>query len=210
MAYLSKVDHLVFACQDLKEGIIQMENQLGVTAVMGGKHPAFGTANALLSLGDHCYLEIIGPDPTVKSEKLPTIFGISTLKTPRLMAFAIKENALEKRVTAIQKMGTTFGQVFDMSRERPDGVTLHWRLTNPLITIGNGILPFLIDWGTTPHPAKYTPKGCHLEHLHIQHPNMTSLQSIFSTLEFMPTLSIGKKPAIIATIATPKGIVILQ
>ncbi|MFG2003515.1 hypothetical protein ACGFNU_30580 [Spirillospora sp. NPDC048911] len=41
------------------------------------------------------------------------------------------------------------GPAADMSRLRPDGEPLSRRLTAPR----TGVLPFLIDWGGTDHPA---------------------------------------------------------
>ena len=44
--------------------------------MMGGSHPGLGTHNALLSLGDESYLEIIAPDPTQPKPDHPRIFGL--------------------------------------------------------------------------------------------------------------------------------------
>jgi hypothetical protein len=40
-----------------------------------------------------------------------------------------------------------------MSRKTPTGETVSWRLTRRHDTV----VPFLIDWGTTPHPARNLP-----------------------------------------------------
>ena len=46
------VDHLVYTCAELKEGIKAIEKLTGVRAAVGGQHLGIGTHNALLSLGD--------------------------------------------------------------------------------------------------------------------------------------------------------------
>ena len=51
-----------------------------------------------------------------------------------------------------------FGRFPGRSRPRqatrhPPGVLLSWRLTAPYPMPFDGVLPFVIDWGDTPHPA---------------------------------------------------------
>ncbi|MFO0004298.1 MAG: VOC family protein, partial [bacterium] len=51
------VDHLVLGAATLEEGIAWAERMLGATPQPGGRHPQWGTHNALLSLGHGAYLE---------------------------------------------------------------------------------------------------------------------------------------------------------
>src|SRR5262245_52078898 len=67
------LDHVVLGIADLNVGIAAVEKQAGVKPILGGEHPDRGTWNALLSLGDRKYLEIIAPNP--KAEKLDPMFG---------------------------------------------------------------------------------------------------------------------------------------
>lgn len=208
--FLSEVDHLVFVTPDLAAGITQVERLLGVSAVPGGQHPGWGTRNALIGLGDNTYLEIIGPDPDQPKPGRPRRFGIDELKAPRLATWAAKGTDLEAIVENAKSRGLDLGQVQAGSRRRPDGVLLSWRLTvSPALT-ADGIVPFFIDWGKTPHPAAALPKGCVLIALRAEHPDAGRVQAELSTLGLNIRVDSGSAPTIIATIRTPNGDVELR
>ena len=76
---LNRVDHLVYAAPNLQEAIEKVEDLFKIKVSPGGKHPAYGTANVLLSLGPETYLEIVGPDPAVTHSELPLLFNINNL-----------------------------------------------------------------------------------------------------------------------------------
>ena len=204
-AVLSRIDHLVYATPNLATSVEQIERLLGVRAVPGGQHPGAGTRNALIGLGDETYLEIIGPDPDQPKPPRPRRFGIDELKAPRLVTWAVKGADLGAIAENARRHGVDLGQVQSGSRRRPDGVLLSWRLTvSPALT-ADGIVPFFIDWGKTPHPAASLPKGCVLVALRAEHPDANRIQADLSALGFDLRVDAGSAPALIATIRTPHG-----
>ena len=207
---LPRIDHLVYATPNLASGVEQIERLLGVRAVPGGQHPGGGTRNALIRLGDETYLEIIGPDTDQPKPLQPRRFGIDELKAPRLVTWAVKGADLEAIVENAKSRGVDLGQIQSGSRRRPDGVLLSWRLTvSPLLT-ADGIVPFFIDWGQTPHPAATLPKGCVLVALRAEHPDAVRVRGALSFLGLDLLVAPGSGPALIATIKTPHGNVELR
>ena len=209
-AVLSGIDHLVYATPNLATSVEQIERLLGVRAVPGGQHPGAGTRNSLIALGDETYLEIIGPDPDQPKPPRPRRFGIDELKAPRLVTWAVKGADLGAIAENARRHGVDLGQVQSGSRRRPDGVLLSWRLTVSPVLTADGIVPFFIDWGQTPHPAASLPKGCVLVALRAEHPDANRIQAELSALGLNLRVDAGSAPALIATIRTPHGDVELR
>src|SRR6185437_13814430 len=64
----AQIDHIMLGIDDLDRGVKQFEEATGVKPVYGGKHPR-GTHNALVSLGDGTYLEILALQPNAAPPK---------------------------------------------------------------------------------------------------------------------------------------------
>ncbi len=208
--FIARVDHLVYATPDLKRGVEEIEKLLGVRAIAGGQHPGRGTRNALIALGPTTYLEIIAPDPEQPAPKEPRPFGIDGLKQSRLVAWCVNGRDLEQlRHDALRK-GVHLGEVRSGSRLRPDGVQLSWQFTDPTVLVADGIVPFFIDWGKSPHPAHTAPKGATLVSLHAQHPDVRGVHGMLQHLRLDLPVSHGQSPALIAVIEGPRGRVELR
>lgn len=139
------VDHLVYAAPDLEMGVNALAELLGARAAPGGKHIGLGTHNALLGLGEVTYIEVIAPDPEQPKPERPLPFGLATVHEPRLATFAVRTKDIDALVASARKAGYDPGAVIDMSRARPDGVTLKWRLAFHEQMPGGGVIPFVID-----------------------------------------------------------------
>jgi hypothetical protein len=207
---LSSVDHLVYATPDLQLGIETIEKLFGVRATPGGQHPGRGTRNALVSLGPGVYLEIIGPDPEQSAPPQPRPFGIDDLKQSRLVTWAAKGRNLESFANEAGRSGVQLGQVIDGSRRRTDGVMLSWRYTDPRTVVSDGVVPFFIDWGQTPHPSSAAAPGASLVGLRAEHPDPERVQKALSRLGLDLPVQRGPRPALIATVNSPRGRVELR
>jgi hypothetical protein len=209
-ALLTRIDHLVYATPDLQLGIDTIEKQLGVKATSGGQHPGLGTRNALVALGPTSYLEIIGPDPEQPKPSGPRRFGIDDLKAPRIVRWVVKSNELPAVAERAAKSGVTLGPIASGSRRRPDGVVLAWRYTDPAVVVADGLVPFFIDWGSSPHPALTAAKGATLTALRAEHPDAARVQKMLDALGLDLKVNQASAPAIVATIDSPRGRVQLR
>ena len=202
---LSRVDHLVYATPDLSRGVEEIERLLDVRATAGGQHPGRGTRNALVALGPTVYLEILAPDPEQPPPKEPRPFGLDGLKESRLVAWFVKGSDLERlRGEAVGK-GVPLGEVKSGSRRRPDGVQLSWQFTDPWAPVADGVVPFLVDWGNSPHPARTAAKGATLVSLRAEHPDVQGVRGMLRHLGLDLPVTRGPSPALIAVIEGPRG-----
>jgi hypothetical protein len=204
------LDHIVYAVPDLAKAIADLEQRLGVRPTPGGKHTGIGTHNALLSLSEEAYLEIIGPDPDQPPPAMPRPFGIDSLSAPRLVTWLAKATHLDNQLEQARARGYDLGTATPMSRDLPDGTRLEWRLALPPQPLGDGLVPVLIEWHTDRHPAKTSARGCTLVELYGEHPRPDTVRPILEAMGLTLDIRQGTAPALIATLETPKGRVVLR
>jgi len=207
---LEILDHLVYAAPDLEAAAGELEKRLGVRATAGGQHPGGGTRNALVGLGPGRYLEILAPDPTQPPPEGGRAFGIDILRSPRLARWAAKGTDLDRLAAAASENGIALGAVRPGSRRRPDGVTLSWRFTDPGALVADGLAPFFIDWGGSPHPSASLPGAVSLVELRAEHPDPDGARETLRRLGVELVVVKGPKAALIAILQTPRGRVELR
>lgn len=207
---MSRIDHLIVGAPDLDEGMARVGERLGVGAAPGGQHPGFGTRNALISLGEGTYLEIVAPDPDQPVPEGPRLFGVDALEGPKLVTWVAKGTDLEGLVSRLPRHDSGLGSVHSGGRRQPDGSVLTWEVTDPFMPREGGVVPFFIDWGHTPHPSLTSPSGCELVDLSAEHPDADRVRGILDGLGLDLRVEHGPAPALVAAIRGPRGMVELR
>ncbi len=207
------IDHLVYAVPDLRAAVADVEERLGVRAHDGGRHTGLGTHNALLALGPATYLEIIAADPGQPEPARPRPFGIDGITRSELAGWALACEDIDATVIRARRHGYDPGEATDGQRTGPTGTALHWRMTSS--AAADGLVPFLISWGDTEHPASSAPGGLTLEAFHLEHPDPASVAAKLAALgadvlgagvEIRPAAS----AALAARLSGPNGSVVLR
>jgi hypothetical protein len=202
------LDHIILGCNDLDTGVEYVYQKLGVRAAAGGVHPGAGTKNALLSLGNLRYLEIIAPDPLQSASTDPR--QVADLKSPALVGWAIHRHDVDDFAAVLHAADVQTEGPKPGSRKRPDGTTLTWKSLG-LQDDSNGILPFFIEWGAgSLHPSADAPQGCRLTQLEIGSPDPSSVKSLVEKLQLDVRVARAEMLQLNATIAGPKGTLSLQ
>lgn len=209
---MPELDHLIFASTDLATGVAHVEALTGAAAVAGGPHPGVGTHNALLTFDDVTYFEVIAIDPDQPEPERPRPFGLDEGVGPRLAGYAIHPapgETIEEVVELLRSAGHDPGPVTSMSRVRPDGVELAWRLTRGASHDVPAPLPFVIDWGDTPSPATSSPSMGSLVELRVDHPDAGTRAVVDAVASAVGGgLAAGDGPArLTARVETPGGVV---
>jgi hypothetical protein len=202
------LDHIILGCNDLDAGVAYVFQHLGVRAAAGGVHPGAGTKNALLSLGTLHYLEIIAPDPLQQSSTDPRHVG--DLTNPALVGWAIHRKDVEQFSASLQAADVATVGPKPGSRKRPDGTLLTWKSLT-LKDDDNGMLPFFIEWGSGAlHPSADAPQGCRLAKLELGAPDPAALKLLTDKLQLDVHISHAQTLQLTATIAGPKGSLVLH
>jgi len=137
------IDHVLFAVADLDGAARAVEARFGLTSVAGGRHPAWGTANRIVPLGD-AYLELVAvAEPAVART---TTFGRWVAGGPsgRPLGWAVRTDDLD---TIARRLALP---IADGSRTTPDGIEIRWRSAGVAEAAADRSLPFFIEWADPP------------------------------------------------------------
>jgi len=198
-----KIDHLMWACSDLETGITEIERLSGVKAEYSGSHTGLGTRNALMSLGDDCYLEILAPDP---EQSLTDNFGgrLANLNESGLLSWAVSYRGLARLKNELTAKEITTGSIRRTTRVSAKGEPLTWEL---LFIKNLPGAPFFIDWLDCVHPAQTSPKGCVLRGLKVPTSDRSSYNKVFGDIDGLELAEGDANPT--ATVQTPRGEIVI-
>jgi hypothetical protein len=202
------LDHLVQAVPDLDDAVAEIARATGVRPVEGGRHAGHGTRNYLVGLGGSRYLEVVGPDPDQPPPTGPRWFGIDALTAPRLVTWAVRPSDLDAVVARARSLGLDPGEPLAMSRRTPGGDELRWRLTAPGVdrtAAVPALLPFLIDWGATPHPTAADLPRLELLDLSAEHPDPEAVRHGLQALGVQLPVRRGPAARLRAALRGPHG-----
>jgi len=169
-----QLDHIAIGHPDLelaKEGFADLT---GCMPSDGGLHAGVGTHNAVASLGDTVYIELISPDPNQVASPMGS--GNSALRErlasmtdAGLLAYAIRCDDLRELSNGLSRFEAA--TPFDVHRQQPDGVILHWQLMKLVNHGPDGFVPFFIDWLDCPHPTMANPLAGEFVSSEVSHTN---------------------------------------
>ncbi len=202
----ARLDHLVYATPDLDATVAMIIERWGVTPSVGGRHEGLGTRNVLLAIGAGAYLEVVGPDPDQPRPDRGRPFGVDTVTEPRLVTWAAAVTDLDLWLRWCEARRLDAGSATSMSRLRPDGSRLTWRLAFPPDN-RDGVVPFLIEWQGD-SPATTAASGLELLDFSLSHRD----SSVGSRLaEYALPKRVEPGPCgLRATLLTPAGVVELS
>ena len=137
-----ELDHVIVAVRDLDEAAARFEEDFGVTALPGGRHPGFGTGNRIVPLGT-AYVELMAVVDEDEASPLASWVTQTVESGEGLGALCLRTDDIEAVAT---RLGTP---ALAMGRTRPDGVELRWKLAGLEEMLAEG-LPFFIQWDVAP------------------------------------------------------------
>ena len=136
---LPAVDHAVVAGSDLDDLAAAFEGA-GLATEYGGEHSNGVTHNRVLGFADGSYLELIS---TVEAGAESAWWNDAIHGDAGPCAWALPVTDIEAETDRIESLGVPVEGPDYYTRERPDGVTIEWDLTEVGESLG-ATLPFLV------------------------------------------------------------------
>ena len=154
-----------------------------------------------------------GPRPFGIDSLLASGFdhGTPCAQKSRLVNWAVRTSDITQQVEHARACGYDPGDAAAMQRTRPDGSVLRWQLTTgPYEARWNGLLPFLIDWGASPHPSSGLPPGLEWKSFRGESPRPAEAASMLAALGASLDIRHGPHHGLRALLRGPSGILELN
>ena len=205
---MRRIDHIVYAVLDLEEAINNFENLTGIRPTFGGYHTSRGTKNAVVNLGNACYLELIAVDEENEAVNAPRWMGVDFIEKAQMVRFALKSDNLENDSAILQKYNPQMGEIDGGQRKMSNGKMLTWEMILPLAAPAVEVIPFMTDWRKSEvHPTENMAEECTFIGFKFKHPNPEIIMTVLNELGVDMKVEKGEEIEIKAVINSPKGIV---
>ena len=214
---MNSLDHIVIAADSLQQGSDYVQQTFGVEISAGGKHQSMATHNLVMQLGNDAYLEVIAIDSDGQIPRHPRWFGLDTplmraaiREQPRLITWVMNTSDIQ---SLANQADFDIGIPTKLSR---DNLSWEFALPDDGRLLGNGMLPYCIQWHSSPHPSqKMVDHGCLLQALTIHHNRPRWLNDRLDAigadhLVYIEPLPDNETSYLSATIDTPNGTVELK
>lgn len=199
-------DHLVYAVHDLDRAIADFTQLLGIAPVVGGRHEGRGTKNALLNLGNGCYLEVIAIDEWNTTVAPPRWMGLDVLETPQITRWCLKSDDLASDQAVLKTYNPQMGAPWNGQRTTASGELLAWEMLLPLPTPEVEVMPFMVDWSTSSfHPTERLEEKCTLLKLELTHPEPEEVKPYLERLGVALAVRVGEQARIRALLECQTG-----
>jgi hypothetical protein len=132
-------------------------------------------------------------------------FGIEHVTRPRLLTWCVQTSDIEGDSLRGRAQGYDVGEIVSLSRTSPDGDLLSWKMSRRRPMAFDGVVPFLMEWGTTPHPTTRDLPKAHLLDLQVWHPDTKAVIAALDALRAPKIPVHAGEPRMSVSIDTPKG-----
>lgn len=162
----ARLDHVVIAVRDLDAATAAYAAMLGRAPSWRGRHPAYGTANAIFGL-ERCYLELLAlAEPAPSQDDSPIVATLAAYLAGRaegLFALALGSDDLDATAAALVAAELAPSPIMPGSAEAEKGTTRSWRTFMLDRTETRGVTVFAIQHddpaAVRPSPAVGDPTG---------------------------------------------------
>jgi hypothetical protein len=134
------IDHVILPVNDLALEAEGFRARYGLASVEGGRHPAWGTANWIVPLGD-TYLELVAVVDRESASRSPFGRWIASAIPGRPLGWAVRTNSIDAVAQRLDQ------PVVPGSRMDPRGALITWRSVGLDVAVREPGLPFFIQWG---------------------------------------------------------------
>jgi hypothetical protein len=145
-----ELDHVLVTVPGLAAAAHALDEEHGLAAIQGGRHPGWGTANRIVPLGDS-YLELVAVVDAREAARSSFGKWVAASQSARLrpLGWAVRTSELSE-VASRLNLNIEAG-----SRTGRDGGLVAWRLAGVDEAAAEPALPFFIEWAPgTPLPGR--------------------------------------------------------